>query len=514
MTDFFEAQENARRAGTRLSEYITIFDEGVTKLSEDGVELADDADILGWFFVRRLNITRAHRGRLMAALPRETFQLREAQTTAMRIYQDNHINERGHPRQRRPFEQKKPRQGGKGRPPPKAVNVTEYEDDEGLEEDEADDDCIEELAQRELEALATDLGDINEEELDHDQAEAVEKAAAQLTELPEGAVDSACAWSAMGTLWWNDYCAHLKSLGVDKLATFKSAHETFKFGDGSANDSDTQVRSLVAAAKVPHFIQDRSTGHCVLDLNPEAYHVLRSHSRDKNVTDELPRRLRPRTAGGKTASRIMALVRGAQAAASTNGQGLGPAAEAVKEVASVSQTQNLKKVTFHDRPPGGHDCNICANPATFTCSCGIGTCVGCERQGLCPGCKYDVDMVGLAEGNYANLVQNASWRFITRGQQEQNLAGITKAKTLHDHNVSTNKVKQLIQLEQADQAHGQAVAAIRRGRPWSYTLFELAREPNTLLGRELNAAGGMIEPYGHISQSAICAGRKASKAYS
>ncbi|CAK0818246.1 unnamed protein product [Prorocentrum cordatum] len=419
------------------------------------------------------------------------------------------------------------------------------------QEDEADDDGIEELVQRELEALATDLGDTNEEGLDHDQAEAVEKAAVQLSELPEalatvrqardslrkggssssggaavappqrsgrgrgrsiagrkpgrrgkfqpikdtldkrkknsqcrvcdgwghwagdpecpgarevqevtagvdldddgmenlaiemafplavlqntvvvgpspmhkkGAVDSACARSVMGTLWWDDYYGHLKALGLDKLVTFESVHENFKFGDGGTKDSDTQVKFPVAAAKVPHFIkatcwrfQDRSTGHYMLELNPDAYHVLRSHSRDKNVTDELPRRLRPRTTGVKAASRIMALVCGAQAATPTCGQGLGPAAEAVKGVTSVSQTQNLEK--------------------------------------------------------------------------EQNLAGITKAKTLQDHNVSTNKVKKLIQLEHADQVHGQAVAAIRRGRPRNYSLFELACEPNSLLGREFNATG-------------------------
>ncbi|CAK0854411.1 unnamed protein product [Prorocentrum cordatum] len=365
----------------------------------------------------------------------------------------------------------------RGLPPPKAVNVTEYEDDEGLGEDEADDDGIEELVQRELEALATDLGDTGEEELDHDQAEAVEKAAVQLSELPEAlaavrgldaaeadlllagnqdvevsfsrsripstgaqrTLSAVCAMAGVIGLViqsvhehekfkrWGDCCGHLKSLGLDKLATVESLRETFKFGDGGAKDSDARVRRPVA---VPRFIEAR-----LLDI--PALNLLLGRDHPEPVRAEIktspPRRIT-----------------------------IGPHKAAI----AISVLIRLPS---------------CARVASARASC--------ERQGLCSGCKYDVDMVGFAEGDNANLVQNASWRFMERGHQKHNFAGVTQAKTLRDHGVSTNEVKKLIQLEQTDQAHGQAVAAIRRGRPRSYSLFELACKPISLLGREVNATG-------------------------
>ena len=49
MADFFETLKYQRRVGTRISDYITVFDQGVTRLIEDGVDFFRRLRCVGLF---------------------------------------------------------------------------------------------------------------------------------------------------------------------------------------------------------------------------------------------------------------------------------------------------------------------------------------------------------------------------------------------------------------------------------------------------------------------------------
>ena len=139
--------------------------------------------------MRKLNISAEQRERLIASLPAEEYTLKQVQTESLRIFSELHL------REGRPVYPRKGPAKGSGKQPQasaraKAVHAAEHEhnqeyyDTTNYYEDYPEDngepeDTVEEMVQRELEALATDL-DEHEEGLDQGEVEAVEKAAVQL----------------------------------------------------------------------------------------------------------------------------------------------------------------------------------------------------------------------------------------------------------------------------------------------------------------------------------------------
>ena len=47
MAEFFETDKYRRRPGTRISDFITIFEQGITRMVDEGAKIRDDDDTTG-----------------------------------------------------------------------------------------------------------------------------------------------------------------------------------------------------------------------------------------------------------------------------------------------------------------------------------------------------------------------------------------------------------------------------------------------------------------------------------
>ena len=91
LDDFFSSSKYDRRAGERISDWITRFDEGDTKLKEDGVDMSKLEDVLGWFFVKRARLTLERRERVIAALSTDAFPMSELRPMLIRMFPEIHF---------------------------------------------------------------------------------------------------------------------------------------------------------------------------------------------------------------------------------------------------------------------------------------------------------------------------------------------------------------------------------------------------------------------------------------
>ena len=68
MEDFFAGHKFARRTGERITDWISRWDEGVRKLSDDGIALEND--LSGFFFTKMANLTAIRRELVLAKVPK------------------------------------------------------------------------------------------------------------------------------------------------------------------------------------------------------------------------------------------------------------------------------------------------------------------------------------------------------------------------------------------------------------------------------------------------------------
>ena len=90
---FFKTQRYHRRSGCRMSEYVSVFDEGVTRLQNEGVEVSALGPVLGWFFMEMAGLNHERRERCAAALRDENYELNDVKRTCVRLFPEIHRSE-------------------------------------------------------------------------------------------------------------------------------------------------------------------------------------------------------------------------------------------------------------------------------------------------------------------------------------------------------------------------------------------------------------------------------------
>ena len=93
MSDFFGSRKYYRRAGERVAEYTTRFDEGVSQMRDDGINVDALEPILGWFYLQMVGLTSERRERAIAALTEDGFVLKDVRRVCGRLFADIHRGE-------------------------------------------------------------------------------------------------------------------------------------------------------------------------------------------------------------------------------------------------------------------------------------------------------------------------------------------------------------------------------------------------------------------------------------
>ena len=64
-SEFFSSLRCYRRQGQRMTDFVTTFDEGVTQMAADGVNVEALKDVLGWFFLQFSGLSAERRERVL-----------------------------------------------------------------------------------------------------------------------------------------------------------------------------------------------------------------------------------------------------------------------------------------------------------------------------------------------------------------------------------------------------------------------------------------------------------------
>jgi hypothetical protein len=203
--EFFATNRYHRRSGERVTDWCTRFEEGLSKLKEDDIDLEKLPDVAGWQFLHKAGLTEERRERVLAKLPDEHFPLKEIRAIVVRLFPTIHHRERGamqhpaqHARRDERFGNRGNHQTSGGQQRGKSRDAYAVEDDavpveaEAVEEHDDRDDNIEgdfqdairselEGLSNELELAETDLGDV----LGADGAQELESAAVSLAAASE-----------------------------------------------------------------------------------------------------------------------------------------------------------------------------------------------------------------------------------------------------------------------------------------------------------------------------------------
>ena len=127
----------------------------------------------------------------------------------------------------------------------------------------------------------------------------------------------------------------------------------------------------------------------------------------------------------------------------------------------------------------GHLCKACRSPV----------CMRCEINDMCPACSYGIDVP--LEDDGCEAIQAQFWRVLRSGQQMQVSAGKRAARTLAQHHLRPQVVKQSLSCNAARALHDIFAQTVRVSAPESY-LFEYCCEPDSVLSSKYAAHGGKI----------------------
>ena len=67
LSEFFGSRRYYRRQGQRMTDYVTTFDEGVTQMASDGINVEALKDVLGWFFLQYSGLSAERRERVLGS---------------------------------------------------------------------------------------------------------------------------------------------------------------------------------------------------------------------------------------------------------------------------------------------------------------------------------------------------------------------------------------------------------------------------------------------------------------
>ena len=194
MTAFFKGNKYYRKPGMRMTEFVSLFEEGLERLRVESVDVKALEPTLGWFFLQHACLTPERRERALTALPAGgDYTLEDAKKVCLRLFADIHLSEnrftsapRGQftPGGRRQVNTLADTPGNSsGHQPDEHYDVDEqWEEEEGEEEGEEMD--VHEVVREELQCLAGDLAS-SRVQLTQEDEEKVETAAAQLAGVQE-----------------------------------------------------------------------------------------------------------------------------------------------------------------------------------------------------------------------------------------------------------------------------------------------------------------------------------------
>ena len=201
MQEFFRAEKYKRRPAERIPEWITRWEEGAELLQRDGIDLSKLKDLPGWFFLEHANLSEDRCEMVRASVEAdEIYNIPVLKATLLRLFPRLHLRERkmGGPRLlpgARPFFRRNTAYETQAEGDENEEEGGEYDEGGWDDEDvggEGDDSGglttapeVGDFFRGELEALAADLDDAADEDLDDEEHNQLEEAAAILSNAAE-----------------------------------------------------------------------------------------------------------------------------------------------------------------------------------------------------------------------------------------------------------------------------------------------------------------------------------------
>ena len=90
---FFASSKLHKKRSNRVTDYITLFEEGIKTLQDDEINLLTTDDVPGWMLMRKASLTLERRERLIVALPDEHLGINDVKRVLVRLFPELHINE-------------------------------------------------------------------------------------------------------------------------------------------------------------------------------------------------------------------------------------------------------------------------------------------------------------------------------------------------------------------------------------------------------------------------------------
>ena len=202
LSEFFSSRKYYRRQGQRMTDFVTTFDEGVTQMAADGINVEALKDVLGWFFLQYSGLTSERRERVLGALGDAGFEVEAVRRKCVALFPELHVSESMGARggNRPPYQSRFGGGQGQQAPPRRDVNETAAtNDDEAATNDEDPHDYelpdaldpeqfdLSGALRGELEALAADIEQYgaDADSIGAEQINALEDATARLADAAE-----------------------------------------------------------------------------------------------------------------------------------------------------------------------------------------------------------------------------------------------------------------------------------------------------------------------------------------
>ena len=202
LSKFFSSRKYYRRQGQRMTDFVTTFDEGVTQMAADGINVEALKDVLGWFFLQYSGLTPERRERVLGALGDAGFEVEAVKRKCIALFPELHASESFGARggNRPPYQGRFGGGQGQQAPPRRDVNETaanhdddatandedpqNYELPDALDPEQFD---LSGALRGELEALAADIEQYgaDADSIGTDQISALEDATARLADAAE-----------------------------------------------------------------------------------------------------------------------------------------------------------------------------------------------------------------------------------------------------------------------------------------------------------------------------------------
>ena len=134
LSALFKGSRYHRRHGQRMTELIAIFEEGLERLRQEGVDVVPLEPTLGWFFIQHAALTPERRERVLTAIGKADYTLAEAKAVCLRLFAEIHMHESGG-RRPPPSPYRRPAQVAQ-------VSAGTEDDEEAEEEEEGSEESI------------------------------------------------------------------------------------------------------------------------------------------------------------------------------------------------------------------------------------------------------------------------------------------------------------------------------------------------------------------------------------